>query len=98
MSNVFVVGSRISLAAHLDNDAEFAAPTDMLSEPYEDERALTSRMRSIHALWDDAGRNVANRRDGSAIRIRDRYLYLPERQFDHASQFHHRQLAAKNLT
>jgi len=38
-----------------DNDAEFVAPADMLSELREDERALVLSVRAVHTLCDDAG-------------------------------------------
>ena len=38
-----------------DNDAEFVAPADMLSELREDEKALVLRMRAVHTVCDDAG-------------------------------------------
>jgi starvation-inducible DNA-binding protein len=38
-----------------DNDAEFVAPADMLSELREDDRALLLNMRAVHVLCDDAG-------------------------------------------
>ena len=38
-----------------DNDADFVTPQDMLSELFEDNRALTLSMRAIHTLTDDAG-------------------------------------------
>ena len=38
-----------------DNDADFVTPQDMLSELFEDNKALTLSMKAIHALTDDAG-------------------------------------------
>ena len=38
-----------------DNDAEYVAPQDMLSELCEDEKALVSSMRAVHTVCDDAG-------------------------------------------
>ena len=38
-----------------DNDADFVTPEDMLSELWEDNKALVLSMRSAHALCDDAG-------------------------------------------
>jgi starvation-inducible DNA-binding protein len=38
-----------------DNYSEFVTPTDMLSELREDDKALLSSMRAVHALCDDAG-------------------------------------------
>src|SRR3954451_16733622 len=38
-----------------DNDADNVTPKDMLSELWEDNKALVLRMRSAHGLCDDAG-------------------------------------------
>jgi starvation-inducible DNA-binding protein len=38
-----------------DNDADYVTPQDMLSELWEDNKALVLSMRSAHALCDDAG-------------------------------------------
>jgi starvation-inducible DNA-binding protein len=38
-----------------DNDADYVTPKDMLSELWEDNKALVLRMRSAHDLCDDAG-------------------------------------------
>ena len=38
-----------------DNDADFVTPQDMLSELWEDNKALVLSMKSLHALCDDAG-------------------------------------------
>ena len=38
-----------------DNDADFVTPQDMLSELFEDNKALTLSMKAIHALTNDAG-------------------------------------------
>jgi starvation-inducible DNA-binding protein len=38
-----------------DNDADFVTPQDMLSELFEDNKALTLSMKAIYALTDDAG-------------------------------------------
>ncbi len=38
-----------------DNDAEYVTPADMLSELYEDNKALVLRMRAAHELCSDAG-------------------------------------------
>lgn len=38
-----------------DNDAEYVTPKDMLSELWEDNKALVLSMRSLHELCDDAG-------------------------------------------
>lgn len=38
-----------------DNDAEYAAPQDMLTELYENEKSLILSMKAAHTLCDDAG-------------------------------------------
>jgi starvation-inducible DNA-binding protein len=38
-----------------DNDADFVTPKDMLSELWEDNKALVRSMRSAHDLCDEAG-------------------------------------------
>ncbi|AXC11191.1 Non-specific DNA-binding protein Dps / Iron-binding ferritin-like antioxidant protein / Ferroxidase [Acidisarcina polymorpha] len=38
-----------------DNDADFVTPQDMLSELFEDYKALALSMKAIYALTDDAG-------------------------------------------
>ena len=37
-----------------DNDADFVTPQDMLSELWEDNKALVLSMKSVHVLCDDA--------------------------------------------
>src|SRR5271156_4557857 len=37
-----------------DNDADYVTPKDMLSELWEDNKALTLSMRSLHELCDEA--------------------------------------------
>jgi len=37
-----------------DNDADYVTPKDVLSEVWEDNKALTLSMRSLHELCDDA--------------------------------------------
>jgi len=44
------VGQIARLKSVLDNDADFVAPAAMLSELYNDEQALASRMLSLHEL------------------------------------------------
>ena len=39
----------------LDNDAEYVTPKDMLSELWEDNKALILSMRSAHNLCDGGG-------------------------------------------
>jgi len=38
-----------------DNDADYVSPKDMLSELWEDNKALVLSMRSAHVLCDEAG-------------------------------------------
>lgn len=38
-----------------DNDADFVTPPDMLSELWEDNKALVLSMRAVHELCDEAG-------------------------------------------
>ena len=38
-----------------DNDADYVAPKDMLSELWEDNKALVLSMRSVHDLCDEVG-------------------------------------------
>jgi starvation-inducible DNA-binding protein len=38
-----------------DNDADFVTPQDMLSELYEDNRALKRSMKAVHDLTDEVG-------------------------------------------
>ena len=38
-----------------DNDADYVTPKDMLSELWEDNKALVRFMKSLHVLCDDAG-------------------------------------------
>ena len=38
-----------------DNDADYVTPPDMLSELWEDNKALTLSMRELHGLCDEAG-------------------------------------------
>jgi starvation-inducible DNA-binding protein len=38
-----------------DNDAEYVTPKDMLSELWEDNKALILSMRSVHTLCDEGG-------------------------------------------
>jgi starvation-inducible DNA-binding protein len=49
------VGQISRLQRLKDNDADFVTPQDMLSELFEDNKALTLSMKAIHALTDDAG-------------------------------------------
>jgi starvation-inducible DNA-binding protein len=49
------IGQISRLQRVLDNDADYVAPTDMLSELREDEKALVLYMRAVHTLCDDAG-------------------------------------------
>jgi starvation-inducible DNA-binding protein len=49
------IGHIARLQRVLDNDAEYATPSDMLNELHEDNKALVLSMRAIHSLCDDAG-------------------------------------------
>ena len=49
------VGQISRLQRLKDNDADFVTPQDMLSELFEDNKALTLSMKAIHALTNDAG-------------------------------------------
>ena len=49
------IGHIARLQRVADNDAEFVTPEDMLSELHEDEKAMTLRLKAVHALCDDAG-------------------------------------------
>jgi starvation-inducible DNA-binding protein len=49
------IGHIARLQRVLDNDADYVAPADMLSELREDEEALAKRMLAVHSLCDDAG-------------------------------------------
>lgn len=49
------IGQISQLQRLKDNDADFVTPQDMLSELFEDNRALTLSMKATHALTDDAG-------------------------------------------
>jgi len=49
------VGQISRLQRLKDNDADFVTPQDMLSELFEDNRALALSMKAIHALTDEAG-------------------------------------------
>jgi starvation-inducible DNA-binding protein len=49
------IGHIARLQRLLDNDADFVAPADMLSELREDEKALTLSMRAVHELCDKEG-------------------------------------------
>lgn len=49
------IGHIARLKRIADNDAEYVSPKDMLSELWEDNKALTLSMRSLHDLCDEAG-------------------------------------------
>jgi len=49
------VGQISRLQRLKDNYADFVTPQDMLSELFEDNKALTLSMKAIHALTNDAG-------------------------------------------
>jgi starvation-inducible DNA-binding protein len=47
---------QIARITHIaDNDADYVTPKDMLSELWEDNKALVRYMKSVHVLCDDAG-------------------------------------------
>jgi starvation-inducible DNA-binding protein len=48
------IGHVARLQRIADNDAEYVTPADMLSELYEDNKALVLRMRAVHELCDEA--------------------------------------------
>jgi starvation-inducible DNA-binding protein len=48
------IGHIARLKRIADNDAEYVTPTDMLSELYEDNKALVLRMRAAHELCGNA--------------------------------------------
>jgi starvation-inducible DNA-binding protein len=55
-------GTRVRFVGHIarvkriaDNDAEYVTPKDMLSELWQDNKALILSMRSAHNLCDEAG-------------------------------------------
>ncbi|MBV1832653.1 Dps family protein [Novacetimonas pomaceti] len=52
------IGEISRLTKVADNDAEYVTPEDMLAELREDNLALTTRMRAVHALCDE-GNDVA---------------------------------------
>ena len=49
------IGQIARLQRVIDNDADFVTAKDMMSELYEDEKALVLRMKAVHVLCDDAG-------------------------------------------
>lgn len=49
------IGHIARLRRIADNDADYVAPHDMLSELHTDEGALLLSMRAVHTLCDDAG-------------------------------------------
>jgi starvation-inducible DNA-binding protein len=49
------IGHVARLQRIADNDAEYVTPADMLSELYEDNKALVLRMRAVHELCDEPG-------------------------------------------
>jgi starvation-inducible DNA-binding protein len=49
------IGQIFRLQRIQDNDADFVTPMDMLSELYENEKALTLSMRAVHTFCDDSG-------------------------------------------
>ena len=49
------IGNIARLQRISDNDADYVAPGDMLTELHEDEKGLVLSMRAVHALCEDAG-------------------------------------------
>ena len=49
------VGQVARITHIADNDADYVTPKDMLSELWEDNKALVGYMKNVHALCDDAG-------------------------------------------
>jgi starvation-inducible DNA-binding protein len=48
------IGNIARLQRISDNDADYVAPSDMLTELHEDEKGLVLSMRAVHALCEDA--------------------------------------------
>ena len=49
------IGQIVRIRRIADNDADYVTPEDMLSELWEDNKALVQSMRSAHDLCDAAG-------------------------------------------
>ena len=49
------VGQITRITQIADNDADYVTPKGMLSELWEDNKALVRYMKSVHVLCDDAG-------------------------------------------
>jgi starvation-inducible DNA-binding protein len=49
------IGHIVRVKRISDNDADYVSPKDMLSELWEDNKALVLSMRSAHVLCDEAG-------------------------------------------
>jgi len=49
------VGQVARITHIADNDADYVTPKDMLSELWEDNKALVRYMKSVHVVCDDAG-------------------------------------------
>jgi starvation-inducible DNA-binding protein len=49
------IGQMARITRIADNDADYVTPKDMLSELWEDNKALVLYLKSVHGLCDDAG-------------------------------------------
>src|SRR5271167_4208234 len=49
------IGQMARVTRIADNDADFVTPKDMLSELWEDNKALVLYLKNVHGLCDDAG-------------------------------------------
>ena len=49
------IGQMARITRIADNDADYVTPKDMLSELWEDNKALVLYLRNVHDLCDDAG-------------------------------------------
>jgi starvation-inducible DNA-binding protein len=49
------IGQMAQITRIADNDADYVTPKDMLSELWEDNKALVLYLKSVHGLCDDAG-------------------------------------------
>jgi starvation-inducible DNA-binding protein len=49
------IGQMARITRIADNDADYVTPKDMLSELWEDNKALVLYLKSVHHLCDDAG-------------------------------------------
>jgi starvation-inducible DNA-binding protein len=49
------IGQMARITRIADDDADYVTPKDMLSELWEDNKALVLYLKSVHQLCDDAG-------------------------------------------